>query len=117
VDADDVIAQRAAAGDIHPALPLWGRGEPVASPEMHGLQVAELRSETATCDFLEAKQLELSYRPARLLPDDFCWRFCDDGALIIEFSLGAGGYATALLAELVEYTEGDAQSGDGSDEG
>ena len=117
VDADDVIAQRAAAGDIHPALPLWGRGEPVASPEMHAQQAAQLRSEISTCDFLEAKQLELSYRPARLLPDDFCWRFCDDDALIIEFSLGAGGYATAVLAELVEYTEGDAHSGDGSDEG
>ena len=116
-EADDVMLQRAAAGDIHPALPLWGLGTPIASAHAHAEQANTLLGEQATCRFLEAKQLELSYRAARLLPDDFCWQFCDDGALTIEFSLGAGGYATAVLAELVDYTQGDTGSGNGSEQG
>ena len=47
-----------------------------------------------------------AWRPARLLADDFCWKFCDDGALQLDFALGAGAYATALLAEIVQYEQG-----------
>ena len=92
VDAD--IETRAAALDLHPALPLWGAGS--ASPP---------KAEPATCDFLEAQGLELAWRATRLVPDDFCWRFCDDDGLQLDFALGAGGYATALLAELVQYRQ------------
>ena len=73
--------------------------------------------EQATCRFLEAKQLELSYRAARLLPDDFCWQFCDDDSLQLDFALGAGSYATALLAEFVRYTHGSMQGGTGGEQG
>ena len=31
---DDLVA-RAQAGDLHPALPLWGAGQPVASAAVH----------------------------------------------------------------------------------
>jgi tRNA pseudouridine13 synthase len=51
-----------------------------------------------------------------MVPDDFCWQFCDDGTLRLEFSLGAGGYATALLAELVRYQEGFIESGISSEQ-
>ncbi|MEP4484307.1 MAG: tRNA pseudouridine(13) synthase TruD [Halioglobus sp.] len=117
VEADEVMQRRATEGDIHPALPLWGVGIPVASGEVHARQANTLREHQLTCSFLETKQLELSYRAARLLADDFCWQFCDDDTLTIEFSLGAGGYATAVLAELVEYTQGDKGSGNGSEQG
>jgi len=117
VNADDEMRDRAEAGDIHPALPLWGLGTPIASAKAHAEQADILQNEVVTCRFLEAKQLELSYRAARLLPDDFCWQFCDDDVLTIEFSLGAGGYATAVLAELVDYTQGDTGSGNVSEQG
>jgi tRNA pseudouridine13 synthase len=48
------------------------------------------------------------------VPDDFCWRFCDDDSLQLDFALGAGSYATALLAELVQYQE---ERNTGSDKG
>jgi tRNA pseudouridine13 synthase len=51
-----------------------------------------------------------------LLPDDFCWQFCDDDTLQLDFSLGAGSYATALLAEIVQYQEGCVESGIGSEQ-
>ena len=97
VDAE--IEARAASGDLHPGIPLWGRG----GTDLETLaQVREwLAPEGAVCDFLESAGLELAWRPARLLPDDFCWQFCDDDSLQLDFRLGAGSYATALLAELL----------------
>ncbi|GAB3270021.1 tRNA pseudouridine(13) synthase TruD [Parahaliea aestuarii] len=113
VDAD--IAARAAAGDLHPALPLWGRGEPLQGPERLAQQAQILAPESGICRFLEDAGLSLDYRPARALPDDFCWQFCDDGSLQLAFSLGAGSYATAVLAQIIDYSTGDFAFGDGSE--
>jgi tRNA pseudouridine13 synthase len=66
---------------------------------------------------LEGAGVELDWRAARLLPDDFCWQFCDDGTLQLDFALGAGGYATALVVEFVHYKEGRGQRGIGSERG
>ncbi len=106
---DDELRARASGGDVHPGLPLWGRGISPASPERAMQQREALMEHRVICDFLEREGLELSWRPARLLADDFCWRFCDDGALQLDFSLGAGAYATALLAEIVQYEQGTQQ--------
>jgi len=110
-EVTDDIERRARAGDIHPGLPLWGRGWARAATGFGAGQLDLPVDCRATCDFLEASGLDLSWRPARLMPDDFCWEFCDDGTLRLDFSLGAGGYATALLAEFVRYKEGSIESG------
>jgi tRNA pseudouridine13 synthase len=95
---DQDIEQRAVEGDLHPGLPLWGSGGQVSA------RCADvLAAERDTCEFLERAGLELGWRPSRLIPDDFCWQFCDDGSLHLAFSLGAGSYATALLTECVRY--------------
>lgn len=108
----DDICGRAARGDLHPGLPLWGRGQKGADPRWSDAQPdcpADCRD---IGDFLEASGLELGWRSARLMADDFCWQFCDDGTLQLEFSLGAGCYATALLAEFVHCKESNkAQEG------
>jgi tRNA pseudouridine13 synthase len=98
---DEDIHERCGRGDIHPGLPLWGRGRPEAGPELLAEQLAELAEHAEICEFLEREGLDLAYRSARLMADDFCWRFCDDGSLQLQFALGPGGYATAVLAELV----------------
>ena len=108
--ADNDIRQRAQRGDVHAGLPLWGGGLPRASSERAAQQVAVLADKasvpdgTEICLFLERMGLELSYRAARVLPDDFSWQFCDDDTLQLEFSLATGSYATAVLAELVQYS-------------
>ena len=112
VDAD--IRTRAAVGDLHPALPLWGRGKSAAGELRAQQQAASLAGHAASCEFLEQAGLDLAWRAARVMADDFCWRFCDDGSLQLDFVLGAGSYATALLAELVQYNE---KKGTGSDKG
>ena len=109
--ADEEMQARAGAGDLHPGLPLWGKGAAPAAPGAALLRPEALVEHAALCAFLEGQGLELAWRPARLLADDFCWEFCDDGALQLDFALGAGAYATALLAEIVRYEEG-VQRGD-----
>jgi tRNA pseudouridine13 synthase len=99
-EVDATLQARAASGDLHPGLPLWGRGLAETRALQHVRSV--LTGERDTCDFLEAEGLKSAWRPTRLLADDFCWEFCDDGSLLLEFRLGSGAYATALLAELVE---------------
>jgi len=99
------IRARAASGDIHPGLPLWGRGQSGSDSRLQGVQPDCPSDCRDIGDFLEASGLELAWRPARLIADDFCWQFCDDGSLQLEFSLGAGCYATALLAEFVHCKE------------
>ena len=114
---DDEIRGRALRGDIHPALPLWGRGRQLTSAALAGAQAELLTSGTALpdgieiCRFLERMELELAYRPARALAGDFSWQFCEDDSLILDFTLGTGCYATAMLAELVQYTDKKSSSG------
>lgn len=102
-EADELIHTRTASGDIHPALPLWGSGEMKVRADVWQEQQVVLTPESAMCDYLERAGLTLSWRATRLTPSDFCWQFCDDGTLQLGFALDAGGYATALLAELVHW--------------
>lgn len=105
--ADGEIQGRAERGDIHPALPLWGRGQPLSS-EGRVVEQSALLAQTdgiAICTFLERMGLELAYRPARASLDDFSWQFCEDDSLQLDFTLGTGCYATSVLAELVQYTD------------
>lgn len=99
---DEDIKHRCAIGDLHPGLPLWGTGDQF---ESEAQQSAALGENLETGKFLQRMGLEMSYRATRALPDDFCWQFCDDGTLQLKFSLGSGGYATAVLAELVQYND------------
>ncbi|MFK7976531.1 MAG: tRNA pseudouridine(13) synthase TruD [Halioglobus sp.] len=104
-NADDTMRQRVASGDVHPALPLWGKGDVIAQEPVWQQQRSLIAHELDVCDYLERAGLSLSWRATRLLPSDFCWQFCDDGSLQMKFALGAGGYATALLSELVDWED------------
>lgn len=107
---DDDIRQRNESGDLHPGLPLWGRGTVETSSGLYEKQLTELGENLEIAKFLEGEGLEVSYRSARLMPDDFCWQFCDDGSLLLKFGLAPGGYATAVLAELVQFNNRDVGS-------
>lgn len=105
--SDQAIRQRNDAGDIHPGLPLWGRGPIEVSTQVHERELAQLGQDLEIGEFLKSEGLELSYRSARLMADDFCWQFCDDGSVLLKFGLVPGGYATAVLAELVQFKNGN----------
>lgn len=114
---DEDIRQRARRGDLHPALPLWGQGSPSRALELAAVELASVEGAPRICDFLEGAGLELAWRPARVLADDFCWQFCDDGGLQLDFALGAGSYATALLAEFIRYHDASGNNKEQGSEG
>ncbi len=99
---DPAVATRVADGDVHPALPLWGKGHSVAGPAARR-RVDVVAAADPAADFLVRCGLTLAHRPTRVFADDFCWKFCDDGTLQLELSLPAGSYATTVLKELVQY--------------
>ena len=122
-EVNEDIRSRVAAGDLHPGLPLWGNAKTGEAMPPIIDEAGVLSDCRDICEFLEKSDLALAWRPARLLPDDFHWQFCDDGSLQLDFALGAGSYATAVLAEFVHYTEkekkkeGKINSGIGSEQG
>lgn len=104
-EVDEELLERARSGDVHPGLPLWGLGEPVCAAARWQELRDELSGMAEIAGFLEARELALAWRPARVLPDDFCWQFCDDDRMVLEFTLAAGSYATAVLRELCNYED------------
>ena len=112
---DASICERAEAGDLSLGLPLWGSGEPRSSQPVWDEFCEMVSDHGEICDFLVQQKLALAWRSARLFADDFCWQFCDDGTLVLEFGLESGCYATALLRELVNYKDNKAGGGTSSE--
>lgn len=99
-EVDDAILRRIEHGDLHPGLPLWGRDQRETANTVLPAALAPVGA------FLEDQGLDLDFRPVRVVPDDFSWQFCDDESLQLTFSLPAGSYATVVLAECVQYRQG-----------
>lgn len=98
-EIDAGLEARIARADVHPTGPLAGRGP---RPEGEaGAREAEVLADHATlCAALESEGLEAARRPLRVMPAQATLAVAD-GELTVEFSLGAGAYATTVLAELV----------------
>ena len=99
---NDTLAERLEAFDIHPSGPLWGRGELRSRDTAAAVELAALAGDEAAALRLglEAAGLNQERRGLRLRPTDLAWRWRDDGALELAFSLPPGAYATVVLAEL-----------------
>jgi tRNA pseudouridine13 synthase len=104
-DGSDDLAARAAAGDLHLALPLPGRGARLENAAARARQDAAWAALAADIAHLERAGVELAYRAARVIPGDFAWEFCEDGSLSLAFTLATGSFATAVVAELVDYSQ------------
>ena len=93
---------RAAAHDIHPTAPLWGRGALRSAGEARACELAALDDPEAAAlrAGLEHAGLEQDRRATRLLPGALAWAWPDAATLTLAFALPAGCYATAVLAEL-----------------
>ena len=128
VDAD--IGARAAEADLHAGLPMWGRGQLLAGAARISEQAQQLEASVDIKEFLEREGLNLAYRSARVVPDNFCWHYSDSrrtdtassqrssdhsDSLHLAFELGVGSYATAVIAELVQSHSGEVRSGKGSE--
>ncbi|MGH8283114.1 MAG: tRNA pseudouridine(13) synthase TruD [Gammaproteobacteria bacterium] len=107
---DDALTARAAAGDVHPTGPLWGRGQSHISGEVAELESRIIKDQELFARGLETAGLEQARRALRLPIRDLTWQVGDAHTLTLEFFLPAGAYATAVLRELLD--TGVANTGD-----
>ena len=101
---DATIRQRLAALDIHPSGPLVGKDSP-KDRYRPGATVKELETEvlqdwSALIDGLARRGVIAGRRSLRLAVRQLEYRWEQADQLTLSFSLGSGGYATAVLHEL-----------------
>jgi tRNA pseudouridine13 synthase len=102
-EPDAEICRRCAAGEIHPTGPLPGRDSPSAvlpKGEPGRVEQECLGRRPDWIAGLARQGLESDRRALRLMPRDLDWHW-GGGTFHLEFFLGAGAFATALLRELV----------------
>ncbi len=101
-EADEALAARCARLDIHPTGPLWGRGAPPSGGRVLELERRAAAGVTAACDLVARAAMEQERRSLRLAVRDLRWRRDADArdAIIMEFRLSRGAYATTVLREV-----------------
>ncbi|MGH8171126.1 MAG: tRNA pseudouridine(13) synthase TruD [Steroidobacteraceae bacterium] len=96
---DETLAARCIGLDIHPTGPLWGRGVPRSGGRVLELEQRVAAEWRAACDLVAGAGMEQERRSLRLAVRDLRWR-SEPGAVTVEFRLGRGAYATAVLQEV-----------------
>ncbi|HKD52625.1 MAG TPA: tRNA pseudouridine(13) synthase TruD [Steroidobacteraceae bacterium] len=101
-DAD--LAARSARLEIHPTGPLWGRGNPATRGRVLELELrssARFGTESALCSSAgmrqERRSLRLAVHALRCT--------AESSAVMLQFRLTRGGFATAVLRELLANDE------------
>ncbi|MDQ7089641.1 MAG: tRNA pseudouridine(13) synthase TruD [Methylococcales bacterium] len=94
---DDELKQRISQGILHPTGCLYGKGEVLAN-EMNLLTPYD-----ALTTGLVKFDLESDRRVLRVIPQNLQWQFLTPEQLQLRFFLPAGGYATALLREIINF--------------
>jgi tRNA pseudouridine13 synthase len=99
-EIDDEVNKRLQSLDVHPTGALWGRGDIqcAGQPATNERRIADSYPEIR--DGLERAGLDMARRALRLAVTDLQWEI-DANRLWLEFSLGRGSYATAVLREIV----------------
>lgn len=100
--ADPDLNARLLAMDIHPTGPLPGAGDSPVRGACRELETAVLADYDTLRHGLAAAGLRQERRALRVQVNDLSWHWPEADRLVLEFSLPAGSYATALLRELAE---------------
>lgn len=103
---DPDIRRRVAEQDLHPTGPLVGEGGEAPTDEAGRLEAKVIEAHAELAEGLRRFRLSADRRPLRMRVLDLEWRFESDDVLVLSFALRSGCYATTVLRELVEYTEG-----------
>ena len=119
---DEALERRLAELDIHPTGPLWGRGSPPSSDRVLELEQRVAGGLGAACEMTAGAGMEQERRSLRLAVRDLRWRREADrdsrngerdslvgergsleaglDAIVLEFRLTRGAYATTVLREI-----------------
>lgn len=93
---------RLARHDISPSGPLPGLGGDRPEDDALAVESAALDEEPGLVQGLSRAGLKAARRSLRLLPREFEWRRERPDALVLEFELPAGAFATAVIAEVAD---------------
>lgn len=96
-DAD--IIERLAQHTIHPTAVLYGVAKP-DSP-LNAVEQSVCHDYPELTQGLMAARVEMARRALRINVPDLQWHTLDSTTWVLEFSLPAGSYATALLREII----------------
>jgi tRNA pseudouridine13 synthase len=99
---DDELVDRARRLDLHPTGPLWGEGESGVTGDVAVLEAQVAESFPEARAVIHACGAEPSRRPLRLRVGELGFSWLEDGALELRFGLRPGGFATAVIRELID---------------
>jgi tRNA pseudouridine13 synthase len=108
---NEVLAERVNKGNWHQPMagepdefratgPLWGDGGTCATGEQEQLERALVAANPQMAALFASTRMRPERRPLQLVPENLEWEWQDSTTLVIEFTLGAGQYATTLLADV-----------------
>ena len=103
-DAD--IEDRCKRLDIHPTGPMPGEGGTQPQGDAAELEQCVIQNWPELVGVLVSQRVESSRRALRLFPGDFRWGF-EGSDLELTFELPPGTYATAVLREILVFSETD----------
>lgn len=103
---------RTLPGDVmdeagRPTGPLWGRGRVLTTDQAQALENGVAGCHATLCDGLEHAGLDQERRALVASPAEMAWEWPQADRLVLGFTLPAGSYATAVLAEILRTTEPD----------
>jgi len=81
---------------------LWGKGDPGVSADALAIEQKIIADHAELAQGLIAADVDVDRRALRVNVPDLLWQFVSDDVLVLEFTLPAGSYATAVLREIVQ---------------
>lgn len=105
-DGSADLADRVTTLDIHPTGALVGAGDSAALKQTLELEQSVLANHQAWCLALTELGLKQDRRALRVFPKNLMWDWLDSQTLQLSFELRAGSYATMVLREILQATEG-----------
>lgn len=98
-DEAAAVTARLQAGTLHVAGPLWGDGGLQTQGEAAVLEAMALKPYDACTRFIARQRVAMHRRALRVRVPDLCWSFTGTDTLVLDFSLPAGSFATAVIRE------------------
>ena len=98
---DAMIQTRLRDQDVSLSAPLWGIGELASSDAARALEQSIAERWPEQCKLLETLGLKQERRALWLYPAKLQWQF-QENALILDFFLPSGSYATSVVRELIK---------------
>ncbi|EXU74946.1 tRNA pseudouridine(13) synthase TruD [Erwinia mallotivora] len=104
----DELQKRVESNELRITAPLPGRGPWGSESVALAFEQQSLADDAELNALLEREGVDAARRAMLLIPRDLRWCWLDDVTVELNFWLPAGSFATSVLREVLQQTEGDA---------